>query len=81
MNKFIREYWPNYVFPVGAPLVVFVASFFGTNIGWPAFPIAIVVCSLMAVLTTVKIRNRERDLDRLMDAIKSAGTVIKVEKP
>jgi uncharacterized membrane protein (DUF485 family) len=80
MNDFMREYWTQYLAPVGFPMVVFIASFFGTNIGWAAFPIGIVVCGLMAVLTTVKIRTRERDLDRLMAAIKASGTAIKVPR-
>ena len=77
MNDFFLQYWKSYLFPVGMPFIVFVASFFGTNIGWLAFPIGAAVCILMAVLTTIKIRNHERDVEALMTAIKASGTVYK----
>ena len=73
MGDFMREYWKSYVFPVGMPALVFFVSFFGTNIGLAAFPIGFAVCVVMAVLTTMKLRRREREIDQLINKIRAAG--------
>ncbi len=80
MNDFYRKNWMSYLFPVGGPLLVFLVSFFATNIGWRAFPIGIVVCACMVHLTTLKLRRHERDVERLINAIKAAGTVKVIQK-
>lgn len=55
--EFLCKNWKSYLFPVLSPIVVFIASYIGTNIGWRAVPAALVVTGIMAGLTTLKLHT------------------------
>lgn len=69
-GDYALENWKEYLFPVGAPLAVFVISSIWTNIGWYAVPACAVVMLFMFGLTTLKMYVRWREVELLIAEIK-----------
>ena len=67
--------WPEFLIPIGGPLVVFVVSYFATNIGWRAIPMGIIVMLFCGLLQTIKIYNRWASVENLINDIKKARQV------
>jgi hypothetical protein len=56
--EMVRMSWKNLLVPVLGPIIIFTLSFFVTNIGWRAIPMALLAASISGGLTLLGLYNR-----------------------
>lgn len=74
-KEFAFSRWKDYPLPMSGPLIVFTISFFTTNIGWKAIPLAVLISGAMLVIKTLMLYGDWRTIEKTIRAIEAAGAV------